>query len=64
MPDKTYDILHFLESAPASDNLGPRHKQGMKDIGGAATDLVEKTNLLVTEVTPLRRTVSSERSDE
>merc|ERR1719247_3250572 len=51
MLGKVFDILHSLEIAISTEDFGPSHKQCMNEIGGAATDLVEKTNLLLMEVT-------------
>ena len=43
---KLYDILHALEIALSTEDFGPSHKQCMLDIGDAATDLVQKANLV------------------
>jgi len=51
MLGKVYDILYSLEIALSTEDFGDSHKQVMKDIGATATDLVQKTNLLLMEVT-------------
>merc|ERR1719310_2255635 len=48
---QTYDILHSVLIALSTEDFGPSHKQVMKDIGATAMDFVEKTNLLLMEVT-------------
>jgi hypothetical protein len=48
---RIYDILFSLEIAISTEDFGPSHKQIMGDIGAAATDYVEKVNLLLMEVT-------------